>query len=177
MNPEKQTFLNRLKNMLTLTSTQTYTRPQATTTAPVSYNLKDRGVQLTDSDLKELRNVLFAEVSNRDPEKQMFESRIIANTALNRIPQYAEKNKKMNLANVLMAPNQYQGYGSKEYNRFINNATTTENPFDQRKIQAIDSVINEIKSGNFKDTTDNSVFYVHDPKGRIWTKPGKLFNY
>lgn len=151
----------------------TYTAPVATSTP--TYKIPDRGVELTDKDISELRNVLFGEVSNRDPERQAFEARIITNTALNRIPQYAEKKKNMNLASVLAQPNQYQAYGGKEYNRLIKNATTTANPMDQQKLKAIDDVISELKSGNFQDTTDGKVFYVHDPQGRIWLKDGGLY--
>lgn len=168
-NMEKQTFLDKI-----LGRTK-YTAPVAEAATLPTYELKDRGVKVTDDDLKTLRNVLFGEVSNRDPERQAFEARLITNTALNRIPQYAEKKKDMNLTSVLAAKNQYQAYEGKEFRRLRDNATTTENPLDKQKLEAIDSVIKEVKSGVFKDTSGGSVFCVHDPQGRIWLKEGKLF--
>lgn len=119
-----------------------------------------------------LRNVLFSEVSNRNPDRQAFEARLITNTALNRIPQYAAKGERLTLSGVLTKKNQYQGYGSKEYNRIMNNATTTS---DSQKLAAIDGVINELRTGNLLDTAQGRVFYHHDPSGKIWLKDGGLY--
>lgn len=140
--------------------------------APVMPTYGVRGTQLTDADLSQLRNVLFAEISNRDPQHQQLEARTIINTALNRIPQYAQKGKSMTLSDVLTAPNQYQGYNSPEYKRFVAGSTT---PADGQKVAAINGVIGQLKSGSFPDTTNGRVFYHHDPQGRIWLQDGGLY--
>jgi len=175
MNP-KQSFLSNLlgkvKN-LAATRPTTAGAESAPVAAPINqYQLKDRNVALTDDDVNELRHILFGEVSNRAPEKQEFEARVIANTALNRIPQYAEKGKNYALKDVLAQPNQYQAYGGNEYKRLRENKIT---PVDEPKLKSIDKVLGEIKSGNFADNTEGSVFYSHDPTGRIWLKGGKLY--
>lgn len=48
-------------------NTAHYTAPAG---GPVAAPYSVRGVPLTDKDLTTLRNVLFAEVSNRTPDKQ-----------------------------------------------------------------------------------------------------------
>lgn len=148
-------------------NTVSYTAPAAAPTYKV------RGVSLTDRDLATLRNVLFAEISNRTPDKQALEARTIVNTALNRIPQYQAQGKQMDLHSVLSMPNQYQGYGSPEYQRISNNATTT---VDAPKLKAIDDTIGQLKSGKFPDTTGGKVFYHHTPEGQIFLKDGPLFS-
>ena len=168
MNP-KQNFIQKLvggvKNAFAPT---VYNAPQQ----PSAYEIKDRGIKVSEDDLALLRKVLFSEVSNRSPERQDFESRIITNTALNRIPQYNERVGTTTLSDVLTKPNQYQGYGSKEFKRISDNATTTT---DSPKLNAIDNLIGEIKRGEFKDNTANKVYYSHDPSGKIWLEDGKLY--
>lgn len=134
------------------------------------YNV--RGLTLNDRDLQTLRNVLFAEISNRDPQKQQLEARTIINTALNRIPQYHERGNKATLHDVLSMPNQYQGYNSREFKRITNNATTT---VDAPKLKAIDDTIGQLKSGQFEDNTGGRVFYRHDGQGQILLKDGPLY--
>jgi hypothetical protein len=155
-------------SIFTPASTQTYTRPQATSTP--TYNV--RGMQLTDQDLQTARNVLFGEISNRTPDKQQLEARTILNTALNRISQYKANGKNLSLQQVLSAPNQYQAYGGSEYNRLASGQATTT---DQPKLDSIDAVLSELKTGQFPDTTGGRVYYKHDPTGRIWLKDGTLF--
>lgn len=140
--------------------------------APQSQTYNARGVKLNDQDLATLRNVLFAEISNRTPDKQALEARTIINTALNRVPQYQAQGKQMTLHDVLTMPNQYQGYNSPEYQRITNNATTT---VDAPKLKAIDDTIGQLKSGNFPDTTGGRVYYHHTPEGQIFLKDGTLF--
>lgn len=130
------------------------------------------GTKVNDTDLKTLQGTLFSEMSNRVPQKQALEANVITATALNRIPQYQNRGMNMSLSEVLQAPNQYQGYGSKEYQRFMSGATTT---VDKQKIDAINQVIAQLKSGQFKDRTNGSVFYHHDPQGQIFTKSDPLF--
>ncbi len=133
--------------------------PQETPQAPVV-----RGVPITPQDLSELRNTLFAEISNRDSQKQGLEARTIINTALNRVAQYAKKGKNLSLAEVLKQPNQYQGSGSKEYNRIKNGLLM---PTDQQKVQAIDEALRELAGGRFTDNTSGAVYYQHAPDGSI----------
>ena len=144
--------------------------------APVPKVYNVRGTSMTDGDLHQLAATMFGEVSNRNPQKQSLEANTIANTALNRIQQYqAQGGKYANygLSDVLTAPNQYQAYGGGEYKRYLTGSTT---PVDQPKIQAINGIINQLKSGQFADTTGGRVFYAHDPSGKIWLKDGSLFN-
>lgn len=150
------------------TGSSVYNAP-ATPPAP-TYNV--RGTKLTDQDLATLRNVLFAEISNRDANHQQLEARTIANTALNRLPQYQGQGKPMSLHDVLTAPNQYQGYNSPQYKLIANNATTS---LDTQKLGAIDHVIGQMKSGDFPDSTGGRVFYHHDAQGRIWLQDGTLY--
>lgn len=150
-------------------NTSTYTAPAQ----PVTYNV--RGVTLTDQDIAALRNTLFAEISNRTPDKQRLEARTIINTALNRLPQYQNQGgryKDMTFHDVLKEPNQYQGYGSAEYQRLANASTT---PVDQQKINAIDDVIKSLKANQLEDNTGGMVYYSHQPDGRILLKEGTLF--
>ena len=127
-------------------------------TSPI-VSLPDRKVSLNTNDLDTLRKTLFAEVSNRSSDKQQLEARTIINTALNRAAASGTP-----LSKVLSAPNQYQGYGSKEYQRLEKGKTGAA---DQPKLKAIDAVIAELKSGKFDDNTDGRVFYHHNSDGSI----------
>lgn len=169
MNPARTigNLLTSIPDFLIPASHVSYTAPS--TPPPVA---TVRGVPLSAQDMQTLRNVLFAEISNRTPDKQSLEARTIINTALNRIPQYGAQGKNMSLSQVLSAPNQYQGYGSPEYQRITNNATTTT---DAQKLGAIDSTLSQLKTGNFPDTTAGSVYYHHNDQGQIFTRPGTLY--
>lgn len=150
------------------------TRYQAPT-APVTPTYTVRGTTLNDNDLHQLAATMFGEISNRNPQKQNLEADTIANTALNRVGQYkAQGGQYANygLGQVLSQPNQYQAYNGPEYKRFLAGSTT---PVDQQKIDAINSTIAKLKSGNFPDTTGGRVYYMHDPSGKIWLKDGSLF--
>lgn len=123
-----------------------------------------RGVAVTPQDLQTLRDVLFAEVSNRDPQKQQLEARTIVNTVINRIKEYAGRGKKLTLSEVLRQPNQYQGYGSKEYQRVTSGGTRST---DQQKLKAIEAVLSEVQGGALADNTNGAVFYRHNDDGSI----------
>ena len=141
------------------------------TPAPApTYNV--RGANLSNQDLQTLRNVLFAEISNRNPTKQALEAKTITNTALNRIQQYNANGKQYGLHQVLTEPNQYQGYNSPEYQRIASGQTTTT---DAQKLNSIDGVIGQMKTGNFPDNTGGKVFYHHDNTGKIWLANGSLY--
>lgn len=137
-----------------------------------NYSLRDRGVSFNGQDAEELRNVLFAEISNRSADRRKFEAQIITNTALNRMREYNAKGTPKTLSEVLKAPNQYQGYGAKQY---VKAKSGKLDKLSQEKLAVVDSVIEELKSGNFQDNSDGQVYYVHDKDGKIWLKTGKLF--
>lgn len=134
-----------------------------------TYTLNDRKVSANDEELRLLRAVIFSEVSNREPERQQFEARIIANTAFNRM---IEQNRS--LKEVLTQKNAYQGITNSQFPIAYNNTAT--DTLTQQKLQVLDGVMNEIKSGNFPDNTGGRVFYVHDDdgSGKIWLKEGRL---
>lgn len=139
---------------------------------PKKYSIPDRGVTITDPDLEEAKKILFAEVSNRSPERQGFESKLILNTALNRMKQYQDKGTPKTLTQVLQEPNQYQGYGSKQYQ--VASSGKLDAP-SAAKMQQIESVLSEIRAKGLSDSTNGSVFYSHKPDGTIWLKNGPLF--
>lgn len=125
--------------------------------APIA--IEGRGVSIDPAHLPTLRNTLFAEISNRDINKQQLEARTIINTALNRM-----KEQGKSLQDIITAPKQYQGYGSKEYQRITAGKTTMS---DAQKLKAIDAVLKELKTGKFTDTIEGRTFYTHKPDGRI----------
>ena len=131
------------------------------------YELKDRGIQITDEDLAAARPLIYGETSNRTPDKQELEAHVIMNTALNRMREYAARGQKKTLSEVLSMPNQYQAYGGQQYQIY-------HNPIDvpsQQKKKNIDSIVdkigNQIKSGQYPDTTQGAYFYIHNPDQTI----------
>lgn len=137
-----------------------------------TYSIADRGLSIDDTDLEEARKILFSEISNRAPERQMFESKIILNTALNRMKQYAERGTPKTLSEVLKEPNQYQGYNSKQYQLA---AAGTLDTLAQKKMATVEGVLADIRANGLKDDINGSVFYIHKPDGSIWLKSGPLF--
>lgn len=118
-----------------------------------------RGVPIAPSDIQLLRGILFAEISNRSSPKQELEARTIINTALNRVAQHGGT-----LASQLTAPKQYQGYGSKEYQRFLAGKTGKA---DTQKLDSINGVLADLQAGTFDDNIDGYTFYTHAPDGKI----------
>ncbi len=139
---------------------KTVNAPMAAVPKPVPIPIQGRNVSIDPAHLPTLRNTLFAEISNRDPNKQQLEARTIINTMLNRMQQQKGKS----LQDIITAPKQYQGYGSKEYQRIVAGKTTMA---DAQKLKAIDAIISELKSGKFADNIGGSAFYTHKPDGRI----------
>lgn len=135
-----------------------------------------RGVHFTPSDMNKLRNVLFAEVSNRDPKKQQLEARTIANTVINRAASGDANSYGSGVDGVLSKPKQYQGYGAPEYKRIASGGTRQT---DAQKLAAIDAVLAELHSGNFSDNIEGYTFYHHNPDGSIIATPasGKASRY
>jgi hypothetical protein len=139
---------------------------------PSTYNV--RGMNVSDGDLKEASNILYGEISNRDPDRQSFEVNNIINTAINRSqspgPDYGKT-----LTQVLQRPAQYQGYapngmtlhGGKvvqsQYQMAESGAASTS-----PKMKTITDTLSKLKSGQFPDTTGGSTFYVHASDGTMW---------
>lgn len=143
-------------------------------TAPANPTYNVRGVPLTDPDLHQLGATMFGEISN-NPDTQGAEAKVVANTLLNRVSQYQAQGGKYagyTAGQALSTPGQYQAYGGPEYKRYLAGSTT---PADQPKIQAINSVLTQMKSGNFPDTTGGRVYYMNAPSGKIFLKDGSLF--
>jgi len=144
-----------------------YAAPQVQAPPPISYNLKDRGVQVSDADIQAIRPLLYGELSNRSPEKQTLEANVILNTALNRVREYAKYGQKKTLSEVLAMPNQYQAYGGTQYK-------TYSNPIDAPSIakkKQVDSIVDtlhgQIRSGVYPDNTNGAYYYRHNPDGTI----------
>lgn len=120
----------------------------------------DRGFKVDEGDLKETERIVFSELSNKGtPDQQKQEARNIINTALNRVPKM-----KKTLTSVLQQPNQYQGYKTKQYNLA---ATGNLDYLGDAKMKLVKSVVDEMRSGNFPDTTGGAVFYRHDKNGNL----------
>jgi hypothetical protein len=135
--------------------------------APAQYQVKNRGVQISDADLNAARPLIYGEVSNRPPEKQALEANVIMNTAINRMKEYAAHGSPKTLAQVLAMPKQYQAYGGPQYQAYSNST----NVLDQAKKKQIDTIMdgisNQIKSGNYADTTQGAYYYKHNPDQSI----------
>ncbi len=134
---------------------------------PAQYNLKDRGIQISDDDINAFRPLLYGEVSNRTPDKQALEAHVIFNTALNRIKAYAEKGQKKSLADVISMPNQYQAYGGKQYQAYSNPADAPSLSKRKQVDAIMDAIHKQIQSGNYPDNTEGSYYYIHQPTGQI----------
>jgi len=144
-----------------------YYAPTKAVAAPSSYQLKDRGVQLTDADIQAIRPLLYGEVSNRTPDKQMLEANVILNTALNRMKAYKEKGMNKTLADVISMPNQYQAYGGTQYQQYAN-PVDAPSIAKKKKVDAIvDALHGQIKSGVYPDITQGAYYYIHNPDRTI----------
>lgn len=133
--------------------------------APVSrgtYQDPARGVDFADDDVKELRKILYSEIGNRSQDKRMLEARVLINTALNRLAENRSRGRgPQTLAGVLKEKNQYQGYGTKQYQIAANGQG------DPKKLEAIDSVIAELQQGALTDNTNGAFYYIHNDDGTI----------
>lgn len=147
--------------------------PMPFETGPIA--LKDRGVQITKQDIESLRPILFAEVSNRTPDKVELESRVLLNTALNRMKEYHARGIPMTLKEVLEQPNQYQGYKSNQYDVYKGNGSITDNKKKEQTDAIVDKMVQEMYDGQFADNIDGMVYYTHSPNGEIYAHPGKIF--
>lgn len=138
-------------------NTSHYVAP--TTTPMKTYRV--RGQTFTEPDVDQLKRIIYSEVSNRPPDKQELEARILFNTAVNRMAAYNTKGQPRTLSGVLTAPNQYQGYNSPLYKQYDSPADSLS---AKRKAQ-LDSITNkmigEVSSGQFKDNTSGAYYYKH----------------
>ena len=135
---------------------------------PVQYNLKDRGVAISDADINAFRPLLYGEVSNRTPDKQALEANVIFNTALNRVKAYNERGQKKTLADVLAMPNQYQAYGGPQYQAYHNPPDVVAAAKKKQVDDIINAIHEQVKVGQYADSTEGAYYYVHDPKtGKI----------
>ncbi len=139
---------------------------------PSEYDVKDRGIKVNDSDLKELTNVLMNEVGNRSSDKISLEAKTIINTALNRMKEYAAKGQPMSLTDVLHMPGQYQGYlpngvknldGKLIKSEYQKAAAGEIDSVTKPKYDAVQSVVGQLKTGSFQDNTNGAFYYKHDP--------------
>ena len=110
---------------------------------------------------------LFGEVSNRESEKQLLESRTILNIAKNR----AVKNGTT-IFEELKKPHQFQAYLGKEYNRYVSKQTRET---DKQKIEAITKALQELEEGTLEDNTGGSLYYIHKDDGSILATPEYLY--
>lgn len=134
---------------------------------PQTYQLKDRGATITDSDIDAFRPLFYGEVSNRNFDKKMLEADVIFNTVLNRQKEYARKGQNKTISEILSMPNQYQAYGGPQYLEYQNPVL----PFSVAKKKEVDKIVDSIKekvkSGNYKDITQGSYYYTHKPNKSI----------
>jgi hypothetical protein len=148
-------------------------KPKTKLAVSPTYNV--RGVNVSDNDINEATNILYGEISNRNPQKQTEEVKHAINTAINR----ANNNPKRyngSLLNVLKEPAQYQSYAP---NGMRKNGKIVESQYQKlkrgiideggkQKLETIKLALSEMKSGNFIDTTGGKTFYVHAKDGSIW---------
>ena len=102
---------------------------------------------------------LFGEISNRPYDKQVLEAQTILNTAQNR-----STRRGISLSAVLTEPHQYQGYGSKEYQRYTSGDIRST---DNQKLSAIRAVLGQFESGKLENNIGTKEFYHHNPDGTI----------
>ena len=146
-----------------------------------NYNRKDffsevRGVEISKKDFDEYaRPIIYGEVSNRQSEKKELESRVILNTAINRMTENQNRKKKTSLKDILTQKGQYQAYEGEQYNLYKGQ---DKNVLDEEKKveinQILDNIYGEMSKGQFKDNTNNAFFYQHNEDGSITyddTKP------
>lgn len=150
---------------------------QSTPQTSPQIKVQDRGVTILPKDLEVALPTFFGEVSNRNSSKKELELRVIFNTAINRMKEYAAHGQPKTLAEVLSMPNQYQAYNSKQYNQYLNSASDTPTAQKKEEVNAIiKKFLKEIKDGTFKDNTDGATFYKYLPDGRIiYDNTRKLF--
>jgi len=141
--------------------------PTPTPVIPTKYKLKNRGAEITDNDIEALRPLLFGEVSNRPMEKKTLEGDVIFNTLLNRQKEYANYGKNKSLSEIMAMPNQYQAYNGPQYKEYAS-TTNSLSAAKKKEIDAIvDAIKDKVKKGDYRDNTEGSYYYIHNPDGTI----------
>lgn len=145
------------------------TKPEVKTPEQSAPALVRGKYNISDNDWNEAKHILYGEISDREIDKQKLEAGVILNTAINRMQQYEEKTgKPVTLTEVLQKPNQYQAYMPDKPDSLYSKSKRGEYAEGgQRRIQAIDEVFNDAKSGKLEDNTNGAVFYIHNPDGSI----------
>lgn len=170
MNPlDTLKSLGTLEVVNTAAAQQSQQPAQALAAEPPKQNLVRGEFNVSDADWQEAKHVLYGEISDREGGKQKLEAQVILNTALNRMKQYQEKTgKPVTLTEVLQKPNQYQAYAPDKPDSLYSQSKRGEYaPGGERRLQAIDEVFNEAKTGKLQDNTNGAVFYIHNPDGTI----------
>jgi hypothetical protein len=142
------------------------------------YYIRDNPI--SELDLDEAKAVLYAEISNRTPEKQKLEAQTILNTAFNRQEYYNKigyrGKKDWTLTDVLQEKNQYQGYapegikndkGKLVESQYQKYKANKKEELSQQKIDAIDQLLAKVRDGSFINNISDYRFYTHKPDGRI----------
>jgi hypothetical protein len=138
-----------------------------------TYNV--RGVNISDDDLAEARDILVGEISNR-PGKQAFETQVAINTAINRLAANPERYGG-SLTKVLQEPAQYQAYAPNGMN--VKGGKVVESQYQKikkgtideptrLKLKAIEDALATIKTGNLPDITEGKQYYTHASDGTMW---------
>ena len=171
-----ENLFNTLDTSNAMSTSPTIKKEEKKTEVPNKYVIKNRGLELTDDDIQEAKHILFSEISNRDDDKKSLEAKVILNTALNRMVAYRERGENKNLKEILQSPNQYQGYspdGLKKGNKTVESQYQKsvlgklDEPSKQKK-QVVDSLVDELKNGDYEDNTNGAYYYTHDEKtGKI----------
>jgi hypothetical protein len=128
-----------------------------------------RGARISREEFDDLaRAIVFGEVSNRSTDKKDLEARVILNTAINRVIENQKRGRDVTLSDILTAENQYQAYGDKEQFDIYRHGG---NFLDNEKRKEVDGILDnmwaEMKTGTFKDNTNNAFYYHHNPDGTI----------
>ena len=121
-----------------------------------------RNNTITQPDVEEAKKIIFSEISNRPIEKQELETRVLLNTAFNRMDEYRKQGKELTLAQVLTQPNQYQGHNTPLYQRYGETATDTPTKTRKENVNKIvNKVLKEIEQSTFQDNTNGAFYYSH----------------
>lgn len=140
------------------------------------YKISNRGVEVSDDDLKAIRPLVFSEVSNRAKPKKELETHVILNTALNRQKAYSDRGISKTLSEILAMPNQYQGYGKNQYQQYESPPDELSRLKKKEVDEILDKITEQLKSGVYNDTTEGAYYYIHNPDQTItYDNKRKLF--
>lgn len=137
------------------------------------YNRSDyypevRGVEISRKEFDQYaRPIIFGEVSNRPTDKKDLESRVILNTAINRMKENHGRGNRTTLKDVMTEENQYQAFEGEQYNLYNQGGNMLD--VDKRKEinEILDTIYGEMRGGTFEDNTNNAFYYQHKEDGSI----------